>query len=74
MNGAKKTRIMYIANVNYHSFCKYFNMLLEDGLIAEIKDINGETIYKTTEACVEHLKMFSYLLSRTRSASEKNAF
>ncbi|MEM1506716.1 MAG: DUF4364 family protein [Candidatus Bathyarchaeia archaeon] len=74
MNGAKKTRIMHIANVNYHSFRKYFNMLLEDGLIAEIKDANGETIYRTTEAGIEHLKMFSRFLNRMKKTSEKNDF
>ncbi|MEM3815520.1 MAG: winged helix-turn-helix domain-containing protein [Candidatus Bathyarchaeia archaeon] len=74
MNGAKKTRIMHIANVNCHSFCKYFNMLLEDGLIAEIKDENGEVIYRTTEAGIEHLKMFSRFLSRMKKASEKMTF
>lgn len=58
ISGAKKTRIMHMANVNYHSFCKYFNMLLKNGLIAEFKNSNGESIYRTTEAGVEHLKMY----------------
>lgn len=74
INGTKKTRIMHMANVNYHSFCKYFNMLLEDGLIAEIRDANGEVIYRTTEAGIEHLKIFSRFLSRMKKASEKNDF
>ncbi|MCX8170367.1 MAG: winged helix-turn-helix domain-containing protein [Candidatus Bathyarchaeota archaeon] len=74
MNGTKKTRIMHMANVNYHSFCKYFNMLLEDGLIAEVKGSDGEIIYRTTEAGIEHLKIFSRFLSYKRRVSEKNSF
>ncbi|MEM1530631.1 MAG: DUF4364 family protein [Candidatus Bathyarchaeia archaeon] len=66
INGAKKTRIMHMANVNYYSFCKYFNMLLEDGLIAEIKDPNGGSLYKTTESGIEHLKIFARFSNQMR--------
>jgi predicted transcriptional regulator len=66
MNGSKKTRIMHMANVNYHSFCKYFKMLLEDGLIAEYRDSNGELIYKTTETGIEHLKIFAHFSNRIK--------
>ena len=59
MNGAKKTRIMHVANVNYYSFRKYFKMLLEEGLIEEFKNSAGEPLYKTTEEGVKHLKMFT---------------
>jgi len=70
MNGAKKTRIMHIANVNYYSFCKYFRMLLEDGLIAEFRDSNGDPIYRTTKAGIEHLKMFARFSNRIRKAEK----
>ncbi len=70
MNGAKKTHIMHTANVNYYSFCKYFRMLLKDGLLTELRDPNGDPIYKTTEAGIEHLKMFARFSNRIRKAEK----
>ncbi len=70
MDGARKTRIMHIANVNYHSFRRYFRILLDEGLITEIRDIGGGALYKTTEAGIEHLKMFRRLSRRLNFSRE----
>jgi len=47
--GAKKTHIMYRANLNFVSFNKYFPALLEGGLIVELDDPDGGSLYITSE-------------------------
>jgi len=47
--GAKKTHIMYRANLNFVSFNKYFPALLEGGLIVELDDPDGGVLYVTSE-------------------------
>ena len=50
LNGAKKTRIMYRANLNFLRFKKYFSVLLDEGLIAMVNNPgSGGVVYKTTE-------------------------
>ncbi|MBS7639883.1 MAG: winged helix-turn-helix domain-containing protein [Candidatus Bathyarchaeia archaeon] len=70
INGARKTRIMHMANVNYHSFCKYFNILLKEGLIEEFRDSDGGLVYRTTEAGLEHLRIFARLSNQMREKEE----
>ena len=47
--GVKKTHIMYRANLNFVSFNKYFPALLEGGLIVELDDPDGGSLYITSE-------------------------
>ncbi len=50
LNGANKTRIMYRANLNFVRFKKYFSVLLDRGLVAEVDNPgDGGVLYKTTE-------------------------
>ena len=42
-------RIMYRTNLNFVTFRKYFSVLLDRGLIAEVKNGEGNTLYRTTE-------------------------
>ena len=57
--GAKKTHIMYRANLNYVSFSKYFPALLEEGLMVEVDDPDGGVLYRTSEKGRALLKMLS---------------
>lgn len=47
--GAKKTHVMYRANLNYVSFAKYFVALVEKGLIREVEGTNGDPLFRITE-------------------------
>ena len=49
LRGAKKTHIMYRANLNYVSFNKYFPALLEEGLMVKADDPDGFVLYRTSE-------------------------
>ena len=58
LNGAKKTRIMYRANLNFLRANRYLSELLERGLIVEEDDPNGGSVYyRTTERGKELLKV-----------------
>ena len=60
LSGANKTRIMYQANLNFLRFNRYFDELLDAGLV-EVFDNpgskSGGIIYKTTEKGRELLKV-----------------
>ena len=60
LSGANKTRIMYQANLNFLRFNKYFDELLDAGLV-EVFDNpgskSGGIVYKTTEKGQELLKV-----------------
>ncbi|MEM1575792.1 MAG: winged helix-turn-helix domain-containing protein [Nitrososphaerota archaeon] len=54
-DGAKKTRIMYLANLSFDQLKKYLNFLIEKNLL----EYNpNEKKYKTTNRGTEFLKMF----------------
>jgi len=57
--GAKKTHIMYRANLNFVSFNKYFPALLEGGLIVELDDPDGGVFYMTSERGMALLKLLN---------------
>ena len=57
--GAKKTHIMYRANLNFVSFNKYFPALLEEGLIVELDDPDGGVLYVTSEKGNALLKLLN---------------
>ena len=54
-DGAKKTRIMYLANLSFDQLKKYLNFLIDKNLL-EYNPI--EKKYKTTNRGSEFLKMF----------------
>ena len=59
--GASRTRIMYLANLNFSRFERYFGELLDKGLIEQENSTTarGWPIFKTTEkarAILEQLK------------------
>ena len=56
--GAKKSHIVYKANLNFKLIEKYLNRLEEAGLI--IKGSNGEgRVFKTTERGTEYIDHFN---------------
>jgi predicted transcriptional regulator len=54
--GAKKTRIVYGANMNFKMLDEYLEKLTKAGLIANSEDNGG--LIKTTEKGVEYLQQF----------------
>lgn len=49
LKGASKTRLMYRANMNFSSFNRYFEELLDRGLICEVEGGSGRVrVYRTT--------------------------
>ena len=67
LRGAKKTRIMYRANLNFLRFKKYLSELLDGSLIAMVNNPDsGGVVYKTTEkgkALLEVLKKVERFIS-----------
>lgn len=57
--GAKKTHIMYRANLNYVSFNKYFPALLGEDLMVEVDDPDGGVLYRTSKKGRALLKLLS---------------
>jgi len=55
--GARKTNIVYGANLNFNQFKKYGRDLVDKGLLKN-STLNGYTLYKTTESGLEVLKNF----------------
>ena len=45
----KKTRIMYMANLNYERFSKYFCGFVRKGFIVEVDDDDGNSSYMISE-------------------------
>jgi len=58
LKGAKKTRIVYRANLNFLRFHRYFSELLEKALIVKENYPNGVAVYyRTTEKGNDLLKV-----------------
>jgi predicted transcriptional regulator len=60
-NGAKKSRIVSEAKLNYKNCTKYLDHLMNSGLI--VGHDNGRRIYLTTDIGREYIKCFEYLKS-----------
>jgi len=67
LQGANKTNIMYMANLNFLRFNRYFSELIDKGLIAEVDNPgSGNFMYKTTDkgkALLEVLKKAKRFIS-----------
>ncbi len=59
LNGAKKSHIIYKANINFQLGKKYLNHLTNSGLI--IDSVNGNRLYLTTDKGMEYIKQFEDL-------------
>lgn len=63
---AKKTQLLYDANISYTHFIKYFNFLLEKKFI-KVKDQNhNRIIYQTTDKGEHFLKDINNILEQIR--------
>lgn len=57
MGGAKKSRIVHQANLNFSTVCPYLDNLINNGLIEEIGE-GTKIAYKTTPKGLELRKKF----------------
>ena len=63
---AKKTQLLYKANISYTHFIKYLNFLIEKDFI-EAKNVNQiGTVYHTTEKGEHFLTNINNVLEQTR--------
>lgn len=67
-SGAKKTRIMYLANLSFDQLKKYLKFLIDKELL-EYNPINKK--YKTTSKGSEFLKMFHEFKESESTYKEK---
>ena len=68
---AKKTKIMYQANLNYVQVEKYMKTLLDEELLACDGDGNGGSFYIITDKGQEFLKLYDKYIERRRNLSEE---
>jgi predicted transcriptional regulator len=60
--GAKKTYILYKANISSTQLESYFSALLAYNLLERVSDLDGNSVYRTTEkgmkfiACCEEIR------------------
>lgn len=70
--GAKKTHILYKANISSTQVDSYFSALLAHNLLARGEDIEGNTIYRSTEKgrrfieCCEEIRSLIGLVMNNR--------
>jgi len=57
--GAKKIHTMYRANLNYVSFNRHFPVLIKEGYMIEVNDVDGGVLYRTSEKGRALLKKLS---------------
>jgi predicted transcriptional regulator len=62
-HGARKTHIMYRANLSYDQLNEYLSFLLDNGLIEKEADMEyeGAVIYKVTQKGRQFLERYSQL-------------
>ncbi len=62
-HGARKTHIMYRANLSYDQLNEYLNFLLDNGLIEKEADVEyeGAIIYKVSSKGRQFLERYSQL-------------
>ena len=65
--GAKKTRIMYQANLSYRLVEKYLTNLLDSGLVER----DGDSFYQVTCKGKEFLQMYTSYIERCRRIGEE---
>lgn len=68
--GSRKTRIMYLGNLSFELTQKYLKQLKESQLI-EIKDNNGEKIYRLTPKGDQFLVDYYELQKHTEIVDDK---
>jgi predicted transcriptional regulator len=71
-DGAKKTRIMYIANLSYKLLGKYLTKTIEAGLVSS--DDNNYEVTEKGRVFLERFKTFSGRYSRINKEFEKVSF
>ena len=64
---ARKTRIMYQANLSFVQLEKYLGDLLEKGLL----DYDGDSYYLTTKKGLEFLRLYDYYVEQLRLIREQ---
>jgi len=72
-DGTLKTQIMYKANLSFSQLNEYLNFLVNLNLL-ESKQINGKTIYKTTDKGFKYLDSYKeilQLLKNTKNSIKK---
>ena len=68
VSGVKKTHIMSKANLSSEQMAFYFNSLLHHSLIREAKDLDNNSIYRTTEKGLKFLECCSQIKALTPGA------
>lgn len=64
-DGARKTEILYRANLNFNVVNRYLDLLIREGLISPTPDSARK--YKATEKGLEFLKAYKNLESLTKN-------
>jgi len=78
--GAKKTHILYRANISSTQVESYFSALLAHNLIEKSHDLDGNTIYRTTEKgmrfieCCEEIRSLIGLVMNNRRIDPMSDF
>jgi predicted transcriptional regulator len=78
--GAKKTHILYKANISSTQVESYFSALLAHNLLAKATDIEGNNIYRTTEKgrkfveCCDELRSLIGLVMNNRRIDPMSDF
>lgn len=60
LNGTTKTGMVYGANINFNVLRKHWRTLLQSGFIEEL-EVDGRTLYRTTQRGREFLESFESL-------------
>lgn len=60
-DGTLKTQIMYKANLSFSQLNEYLKFLIDLKLL-ELQEINGKTVYKTTEKGLRYLDSYKEIL------------
>lgn len=78
--GAKKTHILYKANISSTQVESYFSALLDHDLLERALDIDGNNIYRTTEKgmkfieCCEEIRSLIGLVMNNRRIDPMSDF
>jgi predicted transcriptional regulator len=78
--GAKKTHILYKANISSTQVESYFSALLAHNLLAKAHDLDGNNVYRTTEKgmrfieCCEEIRSLIGLVMNNRRIDPTSEF
>lgn len=64
-DGARKTSLVYRANLNFNVVNRYLDLLIQEGLISF--DPSSERKFKTTEKGLEFLKIYKKMKGMTKN-------